>query len=189
MPAAALCVLLTGCAGSPRPLSGPFGLAGMVYDRSGAPVNGMTIILGGQHVALSDFSGRFSFGTIEPGQYEVEARKDGFETYRARLTLSTPGQVLYLSVLSADDLLDLCEASLREGRWAEADAYAERALALSPTDPQARYFSAIALASRLRPDRAPLKALEVLRALASEGYAEEPVLRLIADLEAEISGQ
>jgi protocatechuate 3,4-dioxygenase beta subunit len=192
--AMAMCaaLFLSACASTPKNAYESFTLAGMVYDRSGTPVNGMKLILKPAegatdkgvfiYEALSDFSGRFSFLSIVPGVYVVTAVKTGCEPYSASVHATSPSQILYISILSAEDIVDLAEEAMRASRWIEADAYVSRAIALNPRDPEARYIAAACKSTKLRPDRDAAGAIAILEALIAEGYAEAPVTRLLSDL-------
>jgi hypothetical protein len=194
--AMALCaaLILSACASTPKNAYESFTLAGMVYDRSGTPVNGMRLVLkpaeGAKdsgvfsYEALSDFSGRFSFLSIVPGAYVVTASKAGCETYSASVHATSPSQILYVSVLSGEDIVDLAEEAMRASRWTEADAYVSRAIALNSRDPEARFIQAACKSTKLRPDRDAAGAIAILEALIAEGYAEAPVTRLLSDLKA-----
>jgi hypothetical protein len=183
----ALGALLFACASTPKKSYEPFTLAGMVYDRSGTPVNGMEIRLGEAKSVLSDYSGRFGFADVIPGDYVVKTKKEGFEPYTATLSISSPSQVLYLSVLSITDLLDLAEDSMRGSKWEEADRMIDRALAVDPKDAEARYMSAAAKATPFREKRDPAEAIAILETLAREGFMDAPITGLLGDLKAESS--
>jgi hypothetical protein len=160
-------------------------VSGMAYDRSGSPVAFLEISVNGQTRAVSDYAGRFSLAGMLPGTYELTARKEECEPSSSKVKVESPTQVIYLSMVTADDLLDMAENAMSKGDWPSADALAQRALTIAPTMPEARFMAAAAKASPYRKDRDPATATEILEALVNDGYGEGPVLTLLDDLKNE----
>lgn len=87
-------------------------LAGRIEDRSGAVINGASVVATNLETNLrfnttSDYQGRFRFPLLRVGNYSVQFEAQGFQTLRRQLTVSV-GQVLDLPIrldvagLSAD---------------------------------------------------------------------------------------
>ena len=71
----------------------PQALVGAVYDTTGAVVPGVQLTLGdGQQQtgqATTDRAGRFTFASVAPGRYTLEASLPGFRTLRQEIDLRT----------------------------------------------------------------------------------------------------
>ena len=65
------------------------GLSGNVFDTSGSVVPDVKIVLtnsgtGIAHATASDTTGRYEFPFLPPGEYQIEAEKNGFSGFRQR---------------------------------------------------------------------------------------------------------
>lgn len=76
-------VILLGCLGMPASAQTPTSIEGIVVDPLGARVSGatVTLILDGRDAGntSSDSEGRFAFGTLQSGHYQLRASASGFE--------------------------------------------------------------------------------------------------------------
>jgi tetratricopeptide (TPR) repeat protein len=161
---------------------GKISLNGMIYNQEGLPVKGVLLTLDDKATVGSDYNGRFSFPNVEPGEHALVTSLEGYEEYKASFTFTRPSEILYVSLLSIDELLALAEKRIDLRDWSQADSYVQRALAVSPKDSRARYLQAILLSSKQRSDRSPEKAKEILLSLLSDGYTNPSVYLFLADI-------
>jgi uncharacterized protein HemY len=84
--------------------------------------------------------------------------------------------------LSADELIGMGQAALRQGRWDDAEGCLLRALAYWPQDVDGRYLLAACKALRPPPGRDAQGAIALLESLAIEGRADARALQLLEDL-------
>lgn len=179
-----LCIL-SACASTGSKAAATFTLNGMVYDHSGTAVNGMEIKLGQSHAARSDYSGRFSFPGAKSGEYALAASLQGYESFSGMIRVSSPADILYLSVFSKSDLLRCAKDSMRDGEWSAAAAYADRALAVEPGDPRALFLKALVLSSRGNPSRDTGAASAILSEMLADGVEDPSVRALLEDIRLE----
>ncbi len=75
---------------------GPSSVTGIVYDPSGGVLPAVEVALeDAQRVkfsAVTDASGRFEFGPLDPGEYRLETSLPGFRPVRLALTLAAGGR-------------------------------------------------------------------------------------------------
>jgi hypothetical protein len=154
----------------------------MAYDRSGAPINGLEISLDATHKAKSDYAGRFSFDAIAPGNYSVKAILEGYEPFIREILLSSPGDIVYLSLFSSADLLQSAVEDMRAERWRESREYLARALKLDAGNRRAQYLDALILSSERNPERDPVAAKEILYKMKERGFSDPSVDKLLEDL-------
>lgn len=185
-PMALLAVLFVSCATTENRVYASFTVNGMAYGHSGSAVNGMEIKLGSAQAVKSDYSGRFSIPEVKPGGYRLVARMDGYEPFEGEIRVSSPADIVYLSVFSLSDLLRAAQEAMRSGEWAGATAFADRALAIETANPRALFLKALILSSALNPARDLDAALETLDALAAIGIIDPSAERLRADIEEEL---
>lgn len=154
----------------------------MVYDDNGQPAADVTLSLGVDHTARSDFNGRFYFLDVMAGEYELRAEGDNLEPVVREVVVNHPSEVVYLSMISADGLYRSFRKEIAAKNWKKADRLIDRAIAIAPESPLARYAKAIALSAPSRPDRDWPTAEGIVRALVSDGYAEPAAFLLLADI-------
>jgi hypothetical protein len=182
----ALAALFLGsCASTENKAYSAFTLSGMAYDRSGSAVNGMEINMGSGQTVKTDYSGRFSFPDVKAGNYDLKAMMDGYETFSGNIRVSSPADIVYISMYSLSDLLRAAKDSMREGEWATASSYLERALAVEKNDSRALYLKALALSSRQNPARDLAAASLILSSMIASGVNDPSVKRLLSDIEKE----
>ena len=133
-------ILLSGCRSLSEGTSAPVPfeaapLAGMVYDLESRPVRGARILVDGEIEALSDINGRFVTEPVTAGSHTFEISRPGFEAQTLSVEFTDRLQVLYVSLVSFDSLLDEAEARLDAGDLQKAAALLDRAATISPDDP------------------------------------------------------
>ena len=76
--------------------NGPSSVTGIVYDPSGGVLPGVEVTLEDAQRAkfssVTDGTGRFEFGPLDPGDYRLETTLAGFRPVRLALTLSSFGR-------------------------------------------------------------------------------------------------
>lgn len=180
-----LCAILfpVSCAGLGN---GAPTIKGMVYSMDGTPLAGARVSLDGGSAALSDMEGRFGLRRPpggRPGKPALlEASRNGCEAIHERIILPEKDGILYVSLRTAADLRALALRAMAEGDWREALSRANRAVAVRPGAPS-RYLAALLLSAPDNPLRDQTRALEILRAMRSEGMVNEWVERLIDEIE------
>lgn len=153
-------------------------LLGMVYDGDNGPCSGARVTVDGAEVVVSDVNGRFVIPALTQGAHAVSLAAEGYEPIEVKIEFSSRSQVLYVKMLSFEQLIETAAHAVDAGEWAPARAFLRRALILKPRDPKGEYLSAVVL-FRTRHYR---EAEALLRAMIEAG-SEEPYLYLfLADL-------
>jgi hypothetical protein len=130
----------------------------------------------------SDFKGRFYIPKVIPGEYVLEVRKTGYESYSGSIAPQSPMDIAYVSLVSKEDLCEMIETALRERHWDLADTYAARALAVDSEDLIVRFLAAAAKAIPARQSRDVPQAIALLTSLLEDGFREPVILLFLADL-------
>lgn len=77
------------CLSAGMALASTFGsMQGKVTDTSGQPVAGVKISLAGEGNVTTDKSGFYSLDGIDPGTYQVEATKKGYQKFSLTVTIT-----------------------------------------------------------------------------------------------------
>jgi hypothetical protein len=189
MALASFAFAFTACATTESKVYSSFTINGMLYDHSGSAVNGMEIKLGSDRVVKTDYSGRFSFSDVQAGNYQLKASLDGYEPFSSVVRVSSPADIIYISVFSLPDLLRSAKESMRQSQWGDALAYADRALGIEKANPRALYLKALILASRQNPARDLAAASVILVSMTSTGIEDPSVKKLLSDIAAETAAQ
>ncbi|PYS42925.1 MAG: TonB-dependent receptor, partial [Acidobacteria bacterium] len=92
-------------------------LSGIASDNSGALIPGVEITAkntdtGVVSTALTNESGAYRFGSLQPGPYEVSARLAGFQGQTFRLTLGTSQQIRQNFILQIGAVTQSVEVSV-----------------------------------------------------------------------------
>jgi tetratricopeptide (TPR) repeat protein len=172
-------VFLFSCASGPVARTRSQALYGMIYDGDNRPVNNVAIYVDNTYRSSSDINGHFIITGLKPRvNFRVSAQKQGFEPVEIAVSYTDPSHVLYLRVLSGEELLGEAEAALREKRWYEAESLLDRAENTGVDAAPARYLRAILAFSREQ----YAEALAILGSIA-ETVRDAPYLYLfMADL-------
>jgi hypothetical protein len=181
-----LLLLIGGCASSPKIVNDidyeNISLNGMTYNQEGLPVKKVLITIDNRISVVSDYNGRFTIPSIKAGDHTIQASCTNHEKYIGEFTLKEPSELLYISLVSFDELVSYSEKCIKSKEWAQADAYVNRALTVDKTDIRARYLQAVLLATKQRIERSPEKAREILTQLLGEGYTNPAIYLFLADL-------
>ena len=153
-------------------------LHGMVYDEDNLPVSNALVLVDEYPQAMTDANGRFALGGLKYGTYDVELRKEGYEPLSTRVDYASAAQVLYVKMVSTDQLLRRAQAAMHERRWEEALSLLDRAERTRPGAPATLYLKAVVL---FRSGDAE-EARDILEGLLKEEYREPAVYLLLADI-------
>ncbi len=173
----AILVILASCAsvGNERRDAA---LNGMIYDFESQPVQGAVVEVDGAVMATSDVNGRFALAGLPMGAHRLVAGREGYEKVETEIDYSDATQVVYVKMISADQLLGRAERALEEKNWREAEDLLRRNEAVRGGNPAAGYLRAV-LDFRRGDYRAAAEKLEGLLA----GGAKDPFVYLfLADL-------
>jgi hypothetical protein len=170
------------CAGFKKGIADSFTMQGMIYDRSGAAVGNADVFIDEKYVATSDFNGRFYINYFRAGVHSIKVSRESYEEFLADITVLSSVDVLYISMVSRDDLCQMTETALREKEWGQADAFAVRLLQVAPQDPVVRFLIATVYAIPLRSDRKIKESIDILEKLLVDGFTEPVVYLFLADL-------
>jgi tetratricopeptide (TPR) repeat protein len=118
-------------------------LFGMVYDENNQPCSGARLTVDGAPGPVTDIRGRFVISELGRGEHAVAVRKDGYEELAVKFSFLNRGDVLYLRMISFDQLLSRVEKAFDERRWDEAEALLARAEKLDSGDTVMLYMKAI----------------------------------------------
>lgn len=173
----ALALIAVSCA-SMRPDKTGLPLYGMVYDRGNLPVSNALVLVDGKAQATTDANGRFGLEGLKYGIHDLELRKEGYETMSTRVDYVSSAQVLYVKMVSTDQLLGQAQTAITERRWAEALSLLDRAERTRHGAPATLYLKAVVL---FRSGDAE-GARDILEGLLKEEYREPAIYLLLADI-------
>lgn len=118
-------------------------LFGMIYDLDNRPCVGISLTLDGTQKATSDIDGRFVLLALKPGPHAVTASGTEYETVQLSFNFVNQTQVLYLKLVSFDQLLAQAQDALGQKKWREAEGLLNRAAAIHDTNAVLVYLRAI----------------------------------------------
>ena len=153
-------------------------LFGMIYDLDNKPCAGVSVRVDGLPGETSDIDGRFVLPGLKRGPHSVRASAENHEPLEVRFSFDSRTQVLYLKMVSFDQLLALAQGALDGKRWADADLLLKRASALNESDAVLLYLQAILDYRQGDPAAAERR----LSSLVDSGRATAPVFLFLADL-------
>jgi tetratricopeptide (TPR) repeat protein len=153
-------------------------LLGMVYDYDNAACAGVTVSINGKPVATSDIDGRFFIPDLDRGEHIIELAKRDYESSTTVIDYESKSQVLYLKILSFDELLVQAQDALEAQKKADAESLLQRAEKVRLGDPEAQYFRALLLYREKRYD----DAVEELENLIDNDNRDPYVYLFLADI-------
>ena len=182
MALAVMLLALGGCA-SRRTAFFPVELMGMIYDNYNNTVDGAEVTIAGGEAIISDIDGRFLLPSLEQGEYDLVASKEGFEEQRITLKVIDPKQVLYIKMTSLNYLKAELETALQKREDTKSREFLGRALALDEDNPALLYLGAIYHFQR----KEMTPAMGYLENLTELGYSSEGIVKLKALIEERIA--
>jgi predicted Zn-dependent protease len=153
-------------------------LFGMVYDFDNQPCSGARIVLDDEEGPQTDINGRFIIGSLSSGEYKIQVKKEGYEELTANFKFSNKNQVLYLRIISFNQLLRKAEYALEKKRLKETGELIQRVEAIDADDPVAMYLKALYLLECRKPE----EAVKILNKILAKGYSEPVVYITLADI-------
>ena len=153
-------------------------LFGMVYDNDHQPCSGALLFVDGEKGPSTDINGRFVIGSLSRGTHRVQVQKEGFEELEVFVDFLNKSQVLYLRVISFNQLLREVEQMLMKKRLLETEELLARAEAIYADDPVALYLKVLYLLEI----EEPREAVRVLETVLQKGYREPVVYLSLADI-------
>ena len=157
-------------------------LRGMVYSLNRMPVLDVKVSLlsDGKSTASTqtDIHGRYFFPNVPYGRVGLLFTKNGYEPLEWSFSFDKPTQVVYVQVVSLNELLDRAEDSIAKRNWAEATAYLGRVRKIEPDNTVATYLEAEMLSRQGDPQRAAA----LLETLSSDRDPSLAVELALADL-------
>jgi len=152
---------------------------GMVYDYDNRPVADVAIYIDNTIATKTDINGRCVISGIKDGEHYVLGKKNGYEDVRMVFTFGDAGRILYIKMISCNQLLELAESEMEQRHWGETNALVARIMALQPQNPSGRYLEAV-LKFRTGDPRG---AQTILLSLLQDMYRDPYVFLFLADLE------
>jgi len=113
-------------------------LFGMVYDFDNQPCSGALIVLDDEEGPQTDINGRFVIGHLPRGEHKVQVKKEGYEELNTNFKFSNKNQVLYLRVISFNQLLRKTEYALEKKRLKETGELIQRVEAINADEEAGR---------------------------------------------------
>ncbi|MDR1910118.1 MAG: carboxypeptidase regulatory-like domain-containing protein [Spirochaetaceae bacterium] len=163
------------CASGPAAGARTQSLYGMIYDGENRPVNNAALYVDGAYRSSSDINGHFIITGLKPKTiFRVNVQKQGFEPIDIDAAYTDPSHVLYIRILSGDQLLAEAEEAVRDKRWGEAEALLDRALDAGAEAAPVHYVRAILACAR----EEYAEALLILGSIA-ENLRDAPYLYLL----------
>jgi len=154
-------------------------LFGMVYDLGNDPIPSVSVRLDGTSpVVTSDHSGRFVLPRLRRGVHVVELTKKGFEPSTQTIDFQDQSQVLYVRMISAEQLLVRAADAVELQQWACARRALERATRVEPANSAAAFLFAILELRTV----SPTAAKERLLTLLESGAEARAIYLLLADI-------
>jgi tetratricopeptide (TPR) repeat protein len=139
---------------------------GMVYDYDNRPCSDALIIIDEVEGPRTDMNGRFFLQSISRGTHEITIKKKGYEDLTIGFDFYSRSQVLHVNLISFDQLLDMADEAVSQGRLHESEQSLKRAEKIRPGDPVSQYLRAVIC--RERGDITG--AVEVLQSILDGGY-------------------
>ena len=118
-------------------------LFGMIYDLDNKACAGISLELDGTQKTTSDIDGRFVLVALTRGAHILIATGADFEKVDLSFSFLNQSQVLYVKMVSFDQLLAQAQDALDRHKWQDAQSLLERAAAIHHSDTVLVYLRAI----------------------------------------------
>ena len=132
----------------------------------------------GEEGPVTDINGRFAIVSLSKGEHLIRIKKEGYEELSVKFEFVSKDQVLYLKIISYNQLLRQIEHSLERKRLKDVDELIRRAEAVAPDDPVGMYLKAVYF---IEIDRLE-ESIRILETILEEGYREPAVYLTLADI-------
>lgn len=118
-------------------------LFGMIYDLDNKACSGIALELDGKQKTTSDIDGRFVLLALARGAHTLVATGPEFEKVELSFSFLNQSQVLYVKMVSFDQLLAQAQDALDRRKWQEGQSLLERAAAIHSADTVLVFLRAI----------------------------------------------
>lgn len=126
----------------------------------------------------SDITGKVIFPRVPFGSYQVRMSLSGSESIEFPFDFSRADQALYGRLYSFDQLIQLADQSLGEGKWDKAENFLDRAQALDIDNQKVLWYRAILSWKQSKFDQAVL----LLQQILENPYPPVEVHLFLADI-------
>lgn len=175
-----LVILIYSCSSGPSStdvfLTAP--LNGKIFDYDNLPCSGVLVTVNNSIKVRSDINGRFIIPSLAKGEHQFILTKDGYEEKVFTFDFINKNQVLWLKMISLDQIIRQIEANFDKNDWDEAERLIERAQKIRSEDSVVLYLTSILYIHNKWFD----KALETLMKIIESGKEEPIVYLTIADI-------
>lgn len=153
-------------------------LFGMVYNYDNQPCSGALVMIDENEGPRTDINGRFVIQSVSKGKHQITVTKDGYEKLDFSFEFLNKSQVLYLRMISFNQLLNEIEKSIENRNWKEGEKLIERAEKMKENDPVELYLKAILLKEKGDVE----DSVDTLLNILDLGYNEPYVYLALADI-------
>ena len=167
-------LFITGCKSTKQVL--PV-VQGMIYDGDNEAVCDVEIYINNRKNAISDIYGHLT-GLDEGKQYELKAKKKGYEEKYFSFSYTNPSQVIYLRMYSSAELINLAESLVEQKKYDDAETYLIRAEQAGGSYLSVNYLRSVINVLKADFDTALKYANDILAA----GYVDSYIYILLADI-------
>lgn len=138
-------IFFTGCKSSVKTRNfNRATLYGMLYDYDNKPCFGAEVFVDDSKKSIqTDISGRFILVDLKKGTHQITVKLDNYEELSISFDFIDRSNILYLKIISFNQLLRLAEETLEEKKYFETDNYLTRAEAIQTDNPVAVYLRAL----------------------------------------------
>jgi tetratricopeptide (TPR) repeat protein len=175
-----LLIILFSCTSGPSStdkfLNAP--LNGKIFDFDNLPCSGVLIKVNNSIKAKSDINGRFIIPSLAKGKHEFVLTKENYEELQFTFDFINTNQVLWLKMISLDQLIRLIEEKFDEKMWDEGEKLIERAQKINPRDSVVLYLTSVLYIHNKWYE----KALEILLSIVESGEKEPIIYLTIGDI-------
>jgi hypothetical protein len=134
-------------------------LLGMIYQKDNQPCAGVDVKLyeikdnenKDQKIIFetqTDISGRFVLPNVQKGFNKILFTKDGNEPSDIEFNFNAPSQILYLQMVSLEDLISMTEDAFDLRKWDAGHEYIQRALSINQDSFPAQLLQAVYLSTQ-----------------------------------------
>ncbi len=150
----------------------------MVYNYDNQPCSGALVMIDENEGPRTDINGRFVIQSVSKGKHQITVTKDGYEKLDFSFEFLNKSQVLYLRMISFNQLLNEIEKSIENRNWKEGEKLIERAEKMKENDPVELYLKAILLKEKGDVE----DSVDTLLNILDLGYNEPYVYLALADI-------
>lgn len=171
-----LCSCISGPSSTDKFLLAP--LNGKIFDYDNLPCSGVLVTVNNTMKVKSDINGRFFIPSLAKGSHNFVLTKENYEVLEFTFDFINKNQVLWIKMISLDQLIRQIEAKLDEKDWDEAQKLIVKAQKINPEHSIVLYLASILYINTKDFD----KALELLLKITEFGENEPVVYLTIADI-------